>query len=85
MRVSDVCEVSFVQMFSTRSVLSAHKRYLHSDGTFFGHSLVHPDEGHVVVKVINRALKRNITGLKASTTGETGFQTWQLQQRTTFH
>lgn len=34
------------------------KQYLHSDCAFFGHSLVHPNEGHVVVKVIDRALER---------------------------
>lgn len=33
------------------------KPYLHSDCAFFGHSLVHPNEGHIVVKVIDWALK----------------------------
>lgn len=36
------------------------KHYLHSDSPFFGHSLVHPNEGHIVVKVIDRALKRDM-------------------------
>lgn len=54
--VCEACEMRFEQMFC--SVLSAQKQYLHSDGTFFGHSLVHPNEGHIVVKVINRTLKR---------------------------
>lgn len=31
--------------------------YLHSDGTFFGHRLVHPNEGHIVIKVIHGALE----------------------------
>lgn len=44
--------------FVTKVVCAPVKRYLHSDGAFFGHSLVHPDEGHIVVKVIDRALKR---------------------------
>lgn len=34
------------------------KHYLHSDGTLFGHRLVHPNKGHVVVKVIDGALTR---------------------------
>ncbi len=34
------------------------RHYLHSDCALFGHGLVHPNEGHIVVKVIDRALKR---------------------------
>lgn len=35
----------------------AHVRpYLHSDGCLLGHRLVHADEGHVVVQVVDRAL-----------------------------
>lgn len=49
-----VCDLGFV----TKVVCAPVKRYLHSDCAFFGHSLVHPDEGHIVVKVIDRALKR---------------------------
>lgn len=33
------------------------RHYLHSDCAFFGHSLVHPNEGHIVVKIIDRTLK----------------------------
>lgn len=33
-------------------------RYLHSDGCLLGHSLVHADEGYIVVQVINGALQR---------------------------
>lgn len=32
--------------------------YLHGDGCLLGHSLVHADEGHIVVQVIDRALQR---------------------------
>lgn len=49
------------QRFAACSVFKHHvrvKQYLHSDCAFFGHSLVHPNEGHIVVKVIDRALKR---------------------------
>lgn len=32
--------------------------YLHGDGTFLCHSLVHPDEGHVVVQIIDGTLQK---------------------------
>lgn len=32
--------------------------YLHSDSSLLGHGLVHPNEGNVVVQVVNRALQR---------------------------
>lgn len=32
--------------------------YLHGDGCLLGHSLVHADEGYIVVQVIDRALQR---------------------------
>ena len=31
-------------------------RYLHSDSPSFGHGLVHPDEGNIVVQVVHRTL-----------------------------
>lgn len=42
--------------------------YLHGDGALFGHRLVHSDEGHVVVEVIDGALERSReTGRTGST------------------
>lgn len=49
------------QRFAVCSVFQHHVRvrqYLHSDCAFFGHGLVHPNEGHIVVKVIDGALTR---------------------------
>lgn len=44
--------------------------YLHSDSSLFGHGLVHPDEGHVVVQVVDGALRRK------------GRERWKTQKRT---
>lgn len=55
-----------------RHILPAHVRpYLHSDGCLLGHGLVHANEGHVVVQVIDRALRRGsrCSGLSVSPLG----------------
>lgn len=43
--------------------------YLHRDSSLFGHGLVHPDEGHVVVQVVDGALRRK------------GRERWKTQKR----
>lgn len=36
--------------------------YLYSNGSLLGHGLIHPNEGHVVVQIVHRALKENKNG-----------------------
>jgi hypothetical protein len=61
---SALCRVGIGQRIVTQLISQTHLpratciSYLHSDGCLLRHSLIHADEGYIVVQVIDRALQR---------------------------